>query len=410
MNFKPFFFSILVIFTAAKGHSSPLSCQDLLQNSSGSAAEINGLIRGRYEYVFNNVPGFTLSNPYDHPFNISQKQFLEEFGAQFTENSVVIPSVHEFALRVNAHIKQMIESGEINESDAFYWSDAYIKNKKLIFVKYGDPAPEDSVPFTEEAFEIEGVDRVSGQTLYVPKGTDLENNKKASFLFSYLDFNLAVSNGFLPVVRSHSNFNLEPMRVPESSLLHDLGHLGGFIVNPEMMAFFKRVSKKLFKANHPEEAATIFADINEKLLLVGDGSVEFPIETAAIDFTDQDTLWASLEGLTSLQLTEVVNEVIEKYPGLRHPMGGALRTGSFSVNLKVPLDNEYFEVLEIQNSREDGFYFHDDSVRQQLVMFFRLYNLMAGLTLEEYELSTGLGSRVMTDKLEQLVEIWGYSE
>lgn len=408
-NLNGLFTVILLLFTATKGHSDPLVCRDLLQNSTSATAETDGLIAGRYEYVFDNVRGFNNhSNPYDHPFNTSQKEFLEDFGVRFTPNSVIIPSVHELALRVNAHIDQMIESGEVKASEVFYWSDGYIKDKKLVFVKYGDPAPEDAVPFTEEGFEIEEVDLISGQTLYVPKGTNPDENTPAYFLFSHLDFNLAVSQGFLPVARSHRNFNLEPQKVPESSLLHDLGHLGGFIVNPEMMAFFRRVSKKLLAANHPEAPSTVFADINEKLLLVGDGNQAFPIASAEIDFSSEGTLWDSLERLSSEELESVLDEVIEKYPSLRHPMGGALRTGSFSVNLRVPLDNEYLDLVEVKSGHEQGYYYSDYYIKHRLVVFFRVYYLMAGLTLEDYELATGLGPRRVTDRLEQLAEIWGY--
>jgi len=116
----------------------------------------------------------------------------------------------------------------------------------------------------------------------------------------------------------------------------------------------------------------------------------------------EESLWTFFEQLSLEKKKAIIDEIIKKYPSMRVPMGGALRTGSFSVSLRVPGDYEYLEILRMVEDQKYGVDFSEIVINNKLVVFFSVYNLLASASIKDYELSIGLGNTRFT---EMVIEI-----
>ncbi len=351
----------LSYFFAFNAKAVTYNCQTLLEEAPKKA--VDGLIKG--EYVFD-YEKYKVKNPYLDPLNQEQRAFLESLGAVLTDDKIVIESVHEAALRVNKMVDELILNKTIDKADAVYWADAYVlKDQTLGFVKYGESPPNGATPFLAQNFGIYKTDS-SGRNYYrqTSAGRPFSMDTPAEYLISDMDYNRAVANGFVPIFRSYVTTQFVEARdgVPypkETILLHDLAHMGGFIMRPEMMRFFKETSKALVKKEEKEDIDAnqishqlisdpdidLFREVNETMVTLSKGAEDELITILKSVSFDEFALMSDLVYLS--------NSLLDFYLEFRAPYGGAVRTASMVEVVEFPTDRLFFELRSALKSYED---------------------------------------------------------
>ena len=338
-------------------------------------------------------PLFRGQNPYFDPLNRSQKEFLEGLGAAFEGRYITLPPIEQMARIYNERVDQKIQDGTVRADDAVYWGEILVLNERRIVVRADRPWPDGAVLFDPQKFyttlEENGDERfitrreafrlrwqqlapqwreymdsesIPGFSLLdrafnfvEPFALAYDAAQSTTFLFSNQEYSQSLSQGLFPVARPLGGFramfnytsDYDYFNTPyEFAFFHDVGHLGGMDVEPEMMGFLRGVPR------FDEARSRVRTyDVNENLVLAPESQgwvSDFVASAENLPPVEDDTdIKAYLDSLTNAQLFELIRSVISVYPELRLAIGGAARTGSFAAQL-VPNRPTDFQFIQIR--------------------------------------------------------------
>lgn len=307
---------------------------------------------------FNQVASTTLSNNrtvYMQGLEVGDEnlKFLEDLGFIFDEDQVIVPNLNIILDGLNRKYTELVDSGAIASNEVLIPAFPVKNAEGSVFpVPFGTAIPEGFEPLAEE--------------------TILHPN-------SFMNF---IRAGFFPIGRIDAIVDNSTLM-----LVHDLGHFGSFIQNPEYLRLVNQTAQILegHRLSHLGKLAARTNYINEGLIWVKPTEMENVSRILNRVYPDRDApgtqmdYYVKLLQLSDEELVDLANDVIANIDKYLRYYGGTVRD---TVYRHIHREDETIsKFLMIKHFLETAD--HNEQLYQLLSRHFAVLDHMSSMSMDD---------------------------